>query len=522
MEDQFSHLGLKELHDVLREVEAMEALYHTNRIVFFKPLQHGDQNRFFEQQQSTVRLVLGSNRSGKTECGAVEAIAHSLGYRPWLEPDDPLYIVRMPNGEPIPVPNVGRILAQNFEQAIKQTIWPKFEIYAPQHLIKRIGKNSRGIITELEWTNGSKIYFHSDDQDDLAFEGPNHHWVWIDEPCGYRKYTGLKRGLVDHGGHLWMTMTPLGAFWLNERIVDRAEVPGSGVTMFKFSIWDNCTENGGYLTRVAIEDFLADLREDEMEARLNAQFLHLAGRVFKQWEPRAPYWIDEFDIPRSWPRVMVIDPHPRKPITVVWMAVNPDNQLYVYRDLMDRHLLTVKDVADEIHKVETDEYGLREPVVHRVIDNSAQEVDRTSGESIRWAFHQAGVPCALAQKRNAQAGYDAIKTALSKGRYEWNEPALQVFNCCRHVKHDFMNFVFDDWTSSKQRDVMGEKDAYRKTNDDTIDCIRYYYQARLNYHGLKHAMQLAEKRQLIADTKSNENKFKIQMPGLPGRGGSNG
>ena len=85
-----------------------------------------------------------------------------------------------------------------------------------------------------------------------------------------------------------------------------------------------------------------------------------------------------------------------------------------------------------------------------------------------------------------------------------------------------MNFVFDDWTSSKQRDVMGEKDAYRKTNDDTIDCIRYYYQARLNYHGLKHAMQLAEKRQLVADTKSNENKFKIQMPGLPGRGGSNG
>ena len=51
MEDQFSHLGLKELHDVLREVEAMEALYHTNRIVFFKPLQHGDQNRFFEQQR---------------------------------------------------------------------------------------------------------------------------------------------------------------------------------------------------------------------------------------------------------------------------------------------------------------------------------------------------------------------------------------------------------------------------------------------------------------------------------------
>ena len=520
MQDEYSHLGLKELHDLIREVEAMEALYRTNRIVFFKPLVRGDQRRFFEKQTSTVRLVLGSNRSGKTECGAAEAIAHSLGYRPWLASDDPLYWVRLPNGDKIPVPNVGRVLAQNFEQAIKQTILEKFDVYAPQHLIKHLGRNSRGIITEMEWTNGSKIYFHSDDQDDLAFEGPNHHWVWIDEPCGYRKYTGLKRGLVDHGGHLWMTMTPLGAFWLNEKIVARAEEPNSSVTMFKFSIWDNCTENGGYLTRAAIEEFLSDLREDEMEARLHAQFLHLAGRVFKMWEPRKPYWIDEYKIPLSWPRVMVIDPHPRKPIAVVWMAVNPDNQVIVYRDLFDPKLITVADVAKKIHELERDKDGNREPVVHRVIDTSAQEVDRTSGESIRWAFHQAGVMCSLAQKRNAQAGYDAIKEALKKGKYEWDEPMLQVFNTCRHVKHDFMNFVFDDWTSSKQRDVMGEKDAYRKTNDDTIDCIRYYYQARLSYHGLKHAMTLGEQRTNEAEVEKNKNKFQIQMPGLPrGHGG---
>ena len=507
------NLDLQQVHELIREVEALEALYASNRIVFFKPLPNGDQQRFFELQVSTVRLVLGSNRSGKTECGCVEAIAHALGYRPWLEPDHPLYRVRLANGEPIPVPNRGRILAQNFEQAVQHTILPKLELYLPKHLVKKYGRNSRGIVNEIELTNGSQIFLHSDDQKDMAFEGPNHHWVWIDEPCGQRKYTGLKRGLVDHDGHLWMTMTPLGAFWLNEKIVERAEVPGSGVYMFKFSIWDNCIENGGYLSRQAIEDFLSDLREDELEARLHAQFLSLAGRVYKTWKPRKPYWIEPFKIPPSWPRVCIIDPHPRKPIMVLWIAVNPDNQAYVYRELWERRLDTVAKVADEIHRLEKTDLG-REPVVLRLIDTSAQEQEKTSGETVRMQFGQHGLFCHLAQKRNAQAGYDAIKDALERGPFEWDEPMLMVFNCCPKTKSDFMNFSFDDWQSDKQRDLMGEKDAYRKTHDDAIDCIRYYYQGRLDYHRLKSLQHHAEAQQAREEDDQLRGRSQIMMPGL--------
>jgi hypothetical protein len=460
-----------------------------------------------------VRLVLGSNRSGKTATGAVEAIAHSLGFRPWLPEDDPLRIVRLPNGEPIPVPNIGRVLAQNYRQAVNQTIWPKYQEWAPMHQIRRVVRNAQGIPTEVYWKNGSITYFMSDDQDDMAFEGPNGHWVWIDEPCGYRKYTGLRRGLVDHSGHLWMTMTPLGAFWINEKIVDRAENTDSGVTMFKFSIWDNLIENGGYLERAAVEDFLSDLREDELEARLHGNFIQLAGRVYKEWEPREPYWTDPHDLPPSWPRVCIIDPHARKPIAVVWLAVNPDNQVKVYRELWDPSLKTVREVSDRIKELERS-HGYKEPVVLRIIDDSAQEADRTSGESIRWAFHQQGIHCQLAQKRNAQAGYDAIHEALKKGKYEWDEPQLVVFKTCPNVKSNFMNFAFDDWQTSGQRDLMGEKDAIRKTHDDFIDCLRYYYQGRWNYWRLKSLMKQHEAREQREELKDMSHKFKINMPGI--------
>jgi len=507
------NLSLSELTDIIQEIDAIQTLYKTHKILFYKPLPSGDQNRFFEMQESNVRLVLGSNRSGKTVSGAVEAIAHSQGYRPWLPEDHPLRIVRLPNGEPIPVPNIGRVLAQNYRQAINQTIWPKFQEWAPMHLIKKIVRNAQGIPTEVYWTNGSITYFMSDDQDDLAFEGPAGHWVWIDEPCGYRKYTGLKRGLVDHDGHLWMTMTPLGAFWLNETIVERAESPGSGVTLFKYSIWDNLIENGGYLTKAAVTEFLSDLREDELEARLHGNFIQLAGRVYKEWEPREPFWIDPFDIPPSWPRVVIIDPHPRKPMAVLWLAINPDNQVFCYRELYDKNLVTTEDVANAIKKAEGWGTDHKEPVVHRIIDNSAQARERTSGETIKIALWGEGIRCALAHKSNAEAGYDAIHKALKKGKYQWDEPGLMVFKNCNTVKSNFMNFAFDDWQTSGQRDIMGEKDAIRKTNDDFIDCIRYYYQAKLNYWGLKSMMKQAEERAHSTEMEEMRGKFQINMPG---------
>lgn len=506
-------LSLAELHDLINEIDAIEALYSTNKILFYRPLPCGDQKRFFHHQESAVRLVLGSNRSGKTASGTAEGVAHVLGYRPWLAEDDPLRIVRLPGGRPIPVPNIGRVLAQNYRQAINQTIWPKWQEWFPSHMIKRIVRNAQGIPTELYATNGSIVYFMSDDQDDLAFEGAAGHWAHIDEPCGYRKYTGLKRGLVDHGGHLWLTMTPLGAFWLNETVVERAETPGSGVTLFKFSIWDNIIEKGGYLTKEAVNEFLSDLREDELEARLHGNFIQLAGRVYKEWEPREPFWIDPHDIPPSWPRVVVIDPHPRKPVAVCWLAVNPDNQVYVYRELYDRKLKTIADVAKRIHELETDEDGRREPVVTRIIDSSSKDPERTSGTNVKNDFWEHGIRCQLAHKRNAQSGYDKIHEALKKGPYEWDEPMLIVFKCCTTVKSNFMNFAFDDWQSSKQRDLMGEKDAIRKTHDDFIDCIRYYYQAKLDYWSLKAMMRQHEAKEKADELEDMKNKFKIGMPG---------
>lgn len=483
----------EQLLDVWRDLEALEGAYRGSKVSFYQPI--GNQPEFHAADNCAVRLVLGSNRSGKSVAGVVEAISNSLGYRPWLSEDDPHRVVRLTNGEPIPVPNVGRVIAQNFEQAIVQTIWPKFEEWAPKGQYK-IKRDNRGIPKKILWKNGSVIHFMSNDQDDMAFEGTNGHWVWADEPIDYSKYVGLKRGLMDFSGHMWMTMTPLSQPWIADVIANRANEPGSSVRLFKFSIWDNCIDNGGHIRREDIEEFLSDLREDELEARLHGNFLHLAGRVYKEWEPEEPFWVDPLDIPDTWPRVCVIDPHPRKPIAVLWAAVNPDGQWYVYRDLFDPNLRTVSDVSARIKELEgwthseTGEWQRgsgAEPVCLRIIDSSANEQERTSGDTIWKRFAAEQLWCAIAKKRNAQAGYDAIHDALKLQR-EWSEPGLVVFNTCKHVKHDFLNFCYDDWATSKQRETKGDKQDYRKVHDDFIDCIRYIFQMGITYRSLRSQM----------------------------------
>ncbi len=514
-------LTYEEVLEIIQELERIETVYETAKIVTYRPLPRADKQDFHaDGGKYDIRLVLGSNRSGKTVAGVCEAIAHSLGYRPWLHPEHPDYIVRLCDGNPIPVPNIGRVIAQDFEQAIRQTIWPKFEEWAPKHMIKEVIRSPRKVPQVLKWSNGSIIYFMSNDQDDMAFEGPNGHWVWADEPIDYKKYVGLKRGLIDFSGEMWMTMTPLTQAWIADIVMGRANEPDSGAKTYKFSVWDNCTENGGYLSKAAILSFLSDLREDELEARLHGNFLHLAGRVYKEWTPEPPFWIDPFDIPRTWPRVCLADPHTRKPIAVMWVAISPDDQIFIYRALYDQTLRTVEMVADCMKQMEgwvegpngwADAYigEDTERMTNRIIDWSANEAERVTGQTIKREFARCGFPFQDALKRNAAAGYDAIHQALRPGKYQWDEPTLITFNTCSPVKQNFENFCFDEWGSNKQRDLMGQKDGIRKVHDDFIDMIRYYFQSGLNYHVLRQFM-----RQHQQETQDEFHIGRLKLPEL--------
>lgn len=472
---------IHDLQVLYKELELLNVLYEKNKIAFFRPI--GQQPKFFESSTAEIRLALGSNRSGKSVCGAAESVSHAKGFRPWLPEGHPHRIVRLPNGDPIPVPNVGRVLGENFPVSIEQTIWPKIKEWLPEADIAQVKRGQRGYVEKVVLRNGSVIHFMAYKQDIEVFEGTSGYWAWFDEPPPRNIFVAVRRGLIDHGGHVWLTMTPLARPWTYDEIFAKAGDPDGRVRVFTFSIWDNCIDNGGYLSRQAIQSFLDSLRPDEREAREHGRYIHLTGRVFKEWLPEPPFYVDSFEVPKSWPRVCIIDPHPRKPVAVTWIAYSPSGKKYVYRCLWDESLTTIAAVAERIHKLEKEGTGFAEPVVLRLIDTSANQHEKTSGATVMTRFAENGIFCRGAYKKNYWAGIDAMHEDLWR-KNDWDDPQLVIMNNCPPVKDNFLKFCFAEWKTSGQEEAMGRRQDVRKTDDDFIDCIKYAYQARLDYKNL--------------------------------------
>jgi hypothetical protein len=492
---------LQELTELNSELAYLEKIQREAKIVAFNPI--GNQASFFSSR-APVRVVFGSNRSGKSVIGFAELIACAQGYRPWLPEDHPDRIVRLADGSPMPVPNRGYHLLENLKVAGTQVFIPKFEEWVPKGMAK-LKKNQLGQPVRVDWSNGSVTHILSQEMGVSAVEGSNGHYLSIDEPPREDFYIALSRGLVDYAGIAWITATPIKASAFMAELMNRSFDPDTGVDLISLSIHDNRKSRGGYLDDDAVDRFIASLPLHEIESRVHGRPAHLAGAVFPTWRPLPPYYIDPVDVPLDWPRIMVVDPAGRKPMAAVWMALSPSNTWYVYRDLYDNSLRTVEDVARRIKILEgwgvTDtgrfyEKMDTEPVALRIIDTSGNEVARTSGTSITYEFSRHGLNFVPARKMDYLASINRIQEMLQydpTSEFGKNRPQLIVFNTCKRVAHEFLNFVWHPESAQSRSHGADAQDKPLKTNDDCIDCIRYALMSNATHKGLVHALIMAGK-----------------------------
>jgi hypothetical protein len=457
----------EELLVLYQELEFVEGEVRKNAITFYQPNLKGQTP--FHTSDRRIRILLGGNRSGKTTAGSVEAIAHAIGYRPWVPESDPNYRVRLAGGKPIPTPNVGTILGESYKISVDRVLYPTIQEWLPPELIQQTIRNQQSVVDTLVFKNGSKMRFMTYNQDPKEFEGFKAHWTWYDEPPKHSIFTANERSLIDYGGRSWMTMTPIRQPWIWDRLVSKEGID-KRVEVFRMSIWDNAKSHGGHLENEFIQQFLDSLPKEEREAREKGDFLHLQGRVFSNWQPSPPYWIPYFPPKRDWVRVMGVDPHPRKPIACVWYAISPDTDIwYAYRELYDERLRTVKDVAQRIYELERGE-----TVAFRIMDPSGQENERTSGSSVYEQFADEGLYCELAQKSDKDGRRRILRELLELDSV-FNTPGLVVMETCPRLRHEFMNHIWDEWSPSV-RDSHDQKQDPVKKDDDILDATMYLLQ----------------------------------------------
>ena len=405
----------------------------------------------FHLSDRSIRAIFGGNRSGKTTCGGMEFLFHITGaYPDWY-----------PKANRYAYPIKGRIVATDYGKGVAEVIIPFLEEWLDNSLIARKIRNPLGIPVKWILKNGSVFDILTYEQDVTSFEGWKGHIAWFDEPPPRDKYIATLRGLVDYKGRAWMTLTPLNQPWIYDEIFAKQD---QRIFVVMTDIRDN-----PHLSEDAIKGFEESLTEEEKEARLHGRFMHLTGLVYKEFNPT--FNICEPPIVKSsWSRFCAIDPHERMPTAVLWLAVDNQDNHWIYDELWLKDM----DIEQIAHAINVQEGELK-PKVRLIDPHNDKDNVVAGGFNIRKELMKYGVYCERANS-DPQLGKSRIRAAL-KSRYspilKTEIPQLRVSRNCTQTIYEFQHYVWEDYKRNKENYDL--KEQVKKKSDHLMDCLRYIY-----------------------------------------------
>jgi hypothetical protein len=356
----------------------------------------------------------------------------------------------------------GRIIAKDFQKGVGEVIIPFLEEWLDESLVKKKYRNPIGIAVKWTLKNGSVFDILSHEQNTEQFEGWKGHVAWFDEPPPRDKYIATLRGLVDFRGRNWLTLTPLTQPWIYDEIytnTDKERVHCVTVDM----------RDNPHLPEDAIAEFEKSLTEEEKEARLHGRFLHLSGLVYKEFNPNV-HIIDDFPIPPLWTRYFAIDPHERTPTAVMWLAVDPKGNKYIYDELW----LANMDLRAISYAIQAQE-GEDKPRVRLIDPHNDKDNLIQGGFNVRKELMKYGIFCERANS-DTQLGKSRIRKDLMVTYNNFTkqvQPTLRVLRRCTQTIYEFQHYLWDDYKRNKEEH--GIKDQVRKKDDHFMDCLRYIY-----------------------------------------------
>lgn len=198
--------GKQQLIEQILEIERIQKKrYQNNKLIRYNTGEKIHQKQLaFHKCMKKNRWVFGGNRSGKTECGAVEVVYMARGNHPYRK------ITRATSGWVVSLSTqVQRDVAQS---KILNYLNPEW-IVDVSMIAGRKDNYANGVIDYILVKNVfgtvSKIGFKSCDQGREKFQGTSLDYVWFDEEPPYDIYSECRMRLLDTDGDIFATMTPL-------------------------------------------------------------------------------------------------------------------------------------------------------------------------------------------------------------------------------------------------------------------------------------------------------------------------
>src|SRR6266487_2974994 len=430
------------------------AAIRNDGLLYYKP--HPKQDAF---HRSIVRrkAIFGGNRAGKSTSGCAEDCAWLRSERAWMSEDDPARRDGIPQR-----PVKGLVVGTNWEKID--------EVYTSN-------RGHEGKIYIVECSNGSVLRFatvRSWLNDPQSVESTDYDFIHIDEPCPEGLWVGASRGLIDRDGHAWFTLTALTEPWITD-----AFLPGGTFERSAFKVECSIYDNP-YISSEAIKIFEDSLTDEEKECRLWGKPLHLAGLVYKEFrydkhvlQQLPTGWSAPDSPPKSWPIYYAIDPHPKVPHCVLFLAVDPRGRFYIFNDIFEHG--HVGDLCKMMKKVTNGRNLIR-----GIADPLAFIEVQTTEQSWSDDFAMNGFPVEKGVK-DPMRGISRVKELLSHfphilfftetarrtlweiQRWYWNEEKNKPVDKDDHAMENLYRLVLDEpcWVD--------EKNYNRPIGDEVID-----------------------------------------------------
>jgi len=440
---------MSETVEKIRRIETIQReRYKKNTLLRYNTGEKVHQKQLeFHRSQKRNRWVFGGNRSGKTECGAVEAIWLARGIHPYRDNRDNVsgWIVSLTY-------EVQRDVAQSKVLHYLNPDWI-------EQIVMREGSKaspSSGVIDTITIKNTfggiSKIGFKSCDQGREKFQGASLDFVWFDEEPPFDIYEECRMRILDRRGELFGTMTPLkGLTWVYDEIyLNSGNAP---------DIWYITMEWGDnpFLDPEEVEKMTSSISADSLESRRYGRFRHSEGLVYPEFDPEI-HVVDPVELPREWQSNVSIDPGLNNPLSCHFYYQDYDGNIYVAaehyekgRDI-DHHAKAILALADSL-QWKRGTGGMLESL----IDSAAGQRTLASSKSVSELFFERGIAVNPKVNKELFAGIANVKAYFAA-----RPPKIYIFRTCVNLIRELKSYWW------------GGGDCPVKKDDHALDEMRYY------------------------------------------------
>ncbi|MBE5745757.1 MAG: hypothetical protein E7359_00505 [Clostridiales bacterium] len=420
--------------------------YNTGKVVHEKQL-------LFHKSIKKNRWVFGGNRTGKTECGAVECIYLARGIHPYKEnkKDTSGWVVSLST-------QVQRDVAQSKILHYLNPDWIEDIVM----LSGRKDNLKNGIIDKILVKNVfggiSTIGFKSCDQGREKFQGTSLDYVWFDEEPPYDIYLECKMRVIDKCGEIFGTMTPLkGLTWVYNNIYLN-ENNDDEVWHITLSWQDN-----PFLDKKEIESLTKIMSKDELDSRCYGNFSFSGGLVYSNFKEEFNV-IEPFNVPSEWYDNISIDPGLKNPLSCHFYAIDYDGNIYVIAE----HYEADKDIeyhAEHILKIADKLNWPRNSMgkLNALIDSAANQKTLASSKSVVDLFYDFNIICNAKVNKDLFSGIQRVKNLICSAS---GERKLFIFSTCVNLIREIKSYFW------------GKADVPIKKDDHALDELRYYVMNR--------------------------------------------